>query len=362
MGKHQFGWKLKYEENFKTDLSAKLFIEFTTAVIKEELQWDIVYTDEISIEAKAMSKSSFVKADPNYLGEKIVITINETGRINVLSRSINVPGMWDMGRNHNWVTDFIIHFKRILKKLTEEQINVIKESIKERESKEIYIVPATLPPPSRTRIPSPYIPIIGGAAIALILASILAIIPSIIFGDILWGLMAGIVFAYAFEKIITLSNYSEIMILKIVGAGSILLLFSLNQYFQYLIFINEHILTKFSFMDFIRLRLEQGFTSQRGDLTTNYGSIGLIFSWIVQMGFTYMILLYRMIPAVLISQVGKIPAEVTDFILNYLDEGKSEDYTRAELKTRGWTEKVDQELAFKAADAAILAQQIIRQG
>jgi len=73
MGKHLFGWKLKYEENFKTDLPAKPFIKFALIVIEEELQWDIVYTDETSIEAKTMSKNSFVRVYPNYLGEKLLL-------------------------------------------------------------------------------------------------------------------------------------------------------------------------------------------------------------------------------------------------------------------------------------------------
>ena len=140
MGKHLFGWKLKYEENFKTDLPAKPFINFATIVVEEELQWDIVYTDETSIEAKTMSKNSFVRADPNYHGEKITITINESSTINVLSRSMNVPGMWDMGRNHKRVMAFIIHFKNLLNEKTDEQIKALKEKIKEKEREEFYII------------------------------------------------------------------------------------------------------------------------------------------------------------------------------------------------------------------------------
>ncbi len=64
----------------------------------------------------------------------------------------------------------------------------------------------------------------------------------------------------------------------------------------------------------------------------------------------------------MVSQVGKIPPDVIYFILNYLNEGKSEDYIRIELTKRGWGKKEDQNLAFKAVDAAITAQQIIIQG
>lgn len=362
MGKHLFGRKLKYEENFKTDLSVKLFIEFTTVVIEEELKWDIVYTDETSIEAKTMSKNSFVRADPNYLGEKIIITMNESGTINVMSRSMNVPGMWDMGRNHKWVTEYIIHFKNFLNKLTDDQIVALKKSIKEKKRDDVYIVPSILTQPITTRAPSSLLPIVGGAVIAIIVAGLLAYISSIMFVYILWGMIFGIVFAFTFAKFIQSGKYTEIKNLKIIGATSILLLYFFNQYFQYLIVINEHNLIELGFMEFIRLRLEHGFTLQRGDLRINYGSIGLILSWIFQIGFTYFIFLYRLTTAVMVSQVGKIPPDVIDFILNYLNEGKSEDYIRIELTKRGWKKKEDQNLAFKAVDATITAQQIIRQG
>lgn len=362
MGKHLFGWKLKYEENFKTDLSVKLFIEFTAVVIEEELHWDIVYTDETSIEAKTMSKNSFVRADPNYLGEQIIITMNESGTINVMSRSMNVPGMWDMGRNHKWVTEYIIHFKNFLNKLTDDQIVALKESIKEKKMDDVYIVPSILTQPIITRAPSSLLPIVGGAVIAIIVAGLLAFISSIMFAYIVWGMIAGFVFAFAYEKIIQLSKYIEVKNLKIIGAMSILLLYCLSQYFMYQIAIYEHDLTELGFMEFIRLRLEQGATSQVGDLNINYGSVELIISWIFQIGFTYFIFLYRLPTAVMVSQVGKIPPDVIDFILNYLNEGKSEDYIRIELTKRGWGKKEDQNLAFKAVDAAITAQQIIRQG
>jgi len=68
------------------------------------------------------------------------------------------------------------------------------------------------------------------------------------------------------------------------------------------------------------------------------------------------------IPAVLVFQIGKVPTEVMDFILNYLNEEKSEDFIRVELTKKGWTKKEDQDLAFKAVDAAISVQQINREG
>jgi len=91
--------------------------------------------------------------------------------------------------------------------------------------------------------------------------------------------------------------------LKIIGATSILILYFFNQYFHYLIVINEHNLTELGFIEFIRLRLEQGFTFQRGGRTINFGSIGVIISWIFQIGFTYLIFHYRVIPAVLVFQI-----------------------------------------------------------
>jgi len=52
---------------------------------------------------------------------------------------MNVPGMWDMGRNHKRVMAFIIHFKNLLNEKTDEQIKALKEKIKEKERKEVYI-------------------------------------------------------------------------------------------------------------------------------------------------------------------------------------------------------------------------------
>ena len=354
MAKHLFGWNLRYEEDFQPDLPAKTFIELAARIIEEKLKWDTVHIDERSIEAKARSTNFLIGLDSNYSGEKITITFSEAGTVNVISKSINVPAMWDMGRNYLRVTGFINHFQEVSDQMTPGQIKEFEDK-----TEEVYNLPENLPPPIERGNPNISLTIIGAISIALILAAILAFASSRLYIFLLFEAGVGFALSLAFSQLVKLSRYTKIRNIQITGIIGILILYFFNQYFQYWITMGGNNI-ELGFLEFIRSRLEVGFTIQRGGNRINLGPIGLIGSWVFQVGFTYLIFHLRVIPAVMAFQIEKIPTEVIEFILNYLNEEKSEEYIRDQLAKKGWSDKEDQDSAFDAVDSFISIHQMRR--
>ncbi|MEG0187812.1 MAG: hypothetical protein RR668_04050, partial [Algoriella sp.] len=85
----------------------------------------------------------------------------------------------------------------------------------------------------------------------------------------------------------------------------------------------------------MKIKLEQGLIIK----SLNVGSIGLIISWILQLGLTF-IFGYLNLTRFLISYVVKrIPTEVIDFAFFHFIKGKTEQQVRAELASLNWSDE-----------------------
>lgn len=125
---------------------------------------------------------------------------------------------------------------------------------------------------------------------------------------------------------------------------SICVVFIGNQIFQYDIILTENNLERIGFFEFLKLRLEKGLTIK--DL--NVGSIGLIISWIIQLGFSFAFG-YVSLTRFLISYVVKrIPTEVIDFAFFHFLKDKDEHQVRSELSSLGWSDEQHQNEVLEA--------------
>ncbi|MEG0698270.1 MAG: hypothetical protein RR447_14130, partial [Algoriella sp.] len=127
---------------------------------------------------------------------------------------------------------------------------------------------------------------------------------------------------------------------------SILIFFIGNQLFQYYFILAENDFVRIDFFEFMKIKLEQGLIIK----SLNVGSIGLIISWILQLGLTF-IFGYLNLTRFLISYVVKrIPTEVIDFAFFHFIKGKTEQQVRAELASLNWSDEQNQNEVFEALD------------
>ncbi len=75
------------------------------------------------------------------------------------------------------------------------------------------------------------------------------------------------------------------------------------------------------FIEFIKLRLDAGLTIK----SLNTGWIGLLISWIFQLGFTYLIGMLRLISSLTNYQLERVPMPVVDFAFYHFVKEKTED-------------------------------------
>ena len=102
-GKHRFGWTPSYEDDFSTQLNQTLAIEIA-AQAASELDWDILYRDETSLEVK---RPDFFRPD----AKKISLRF-QNQRLYLKSESIG-GGLWDIGQNSKTVMLFVHIFRQI---------------------------------------------------------------------------------------------------------------------------------------------------------------------------------------------------------------------------------------------------------
>ena len=108
--------------------------------------------------------------------------------------------------------------------------------------------------------------------------------------------------------------------------------------------------------DFLFLRIKAGLILK----SLNVGWIGLIVSWIVQVGLTYLIGAARLTSSLTAYQLERVPVEVIDFAFFHFVKNKSEDEVRDELSKMGWTDVKDQDEVFASMGAVQTAIEIYR--
>lgn len=337
---HKIAYTPQYKSEFHTQLSEKAFFAITNQTF-EKLDWDIIYIDQHSIEAKRKVK----KFGMSQYTESIIVSYNY-GNVIVKSESLGNE-FWDNGRNSKRVHLFVHVFQQIEKECNREDLKKLEKEQEAKDNWDNYIIPNELPKPKKIRKPKILFSIIIAIATSILLAFVIAKISItakyVIF---LFEFLVGLALAFSLKLGIQLGNYTNFIQLKNILIASIIIVFIGNQVFQYIIIINENNINGIGFFEFLKYRIQLGLKLKK----INVGTIGLIISWIIQLGLSF-IFGYIFLMRFLINYVIKrVPSEVVEFAFYHFIKGKDEHEVRHELSTLGWDKKQDQNEVFEAID------------
>ncbi|MBL7788766.1 MAG: hypothetical protein JNL75_02900 [Chitinophagales bacterium] len=336
--KHSIAFTPNYKEEFKTTVNNTLFVAIAEIVV-EKLGWDLVYKDDNNIEAKRSEKSMGMER----WTEAISASYN-FGNILVKSESLGSE-VWDLGRNSKRVKLFIYAFEKTLKSFDNESLKKLEKENEKKKNWDDYVIPDKLPNPVKPKTPNIIIPIIGGIIVSIILGYILAFVSlKGIYVILLFEFLVASIIAFIMKFLIKLSNYTNFDILQYLLAGMIILIYFLNQYFQYDIVLSENNFDGFSFFEFIKLRMSQGLTIKN----LNTGWFGLVISWLIQLGLTGLFLYLGIVRVLTQYVIERVPGEVIDFAFYHLMKDKTEEEIRTELAKKGWSDSINQDEVFEA--------------
>ncbi|KFF04365.1 hypothetical protein [Flavobacterium reichenbachii] len=347
--KHSFA-SPKFTEEFRTALSKTVFIPIAEKTISK-LDWDIVYKNENSIEAKRKVSSFGL----DQYTETVTITYNH-GNVEVKSESLGSE-IWDNGRNSKRARLFIYAFKETEAEFDKEALNELERETEKKNNWDDYIVPEDLPQPNEVKKKNFSILLIGGLFISLLLGFIVAELSvHFIYFIGVYEVLVGIAISLLLKHVIKLSNFTEIPKIQYLLMGMVFLTYLSNQYFQMEIILSENNYERISFFEFLKIRLEEGLTIK----TLNTGWIGMIISWILQLVLTYYVAFLRVLSVVTTYQLERIPVEVLDFSTYHFIKGKSEVEVRNELSQKGWATIENQDEVFEALGAVYGKIELIR--
>tara|TARA_A100000171_G_scaffold28924_1_gene27008 strand:+ start:4713 stop:5798 length:1086 start_codon:yes stop_codon:yes gene_type:complete len=344
---HRFGLTPKFKEYTKTNLKKRLFVAIAVKAF-EKLHWDIVFQDETSVEAKR-------KGSWDRWTEKITATF-EYGKVTVESISLGNE-MWDNGRNSKRVRLFIHAFELTEKELDKGALEELENELDREDNWDNYVLPESLPAPPKQLNPQLVFPMVGGIVISLITGFIIAFLTyqsTYFIGAFEVG--AALLIAFSFKYLIRLGNYTNFQILQYILGGVVLLTYISNQYFYFELIWNTNNYEPISFLEFIKLRIKAGLEIKSLDT----GWIGLVISWIFQLGITYIIVYLRVISSLTVYLLERVPIEVSEFTLFHLIKGKSEDHVRLELTKMGWGTQQSQNEALESIAGMQNAQELDR--
>lgn len=334
--KHSFGFTPKYKETFKTTVKPRIFVEIAIKAF-EALEWGVVFQEDNRVEAKR--RNSF-----DSWTEKISAVINHKGEIEVKSISLGNE-MWDNGRNSKRGKLFIFAFNETLNSFDSQKLIELEEELKRKDNWDDYVIPEKLHPPKKFKEPQILIPAIGLMGIALLLAYILALVS--VNGIYIIGLFEvgiGIALGFSLKYLIKLGNFIDWSKLKFGLGASIIAIYLLNQYFQYHLIRLENNYEAIGFFEFIKIRLNQGLLIK----SMNTGAIGLVVSWCIQLGLTYIVAYFKLVSAIVKYTIERVPEEVAEFALYHFVKGKNEIAVKQELSKMGWKSQLEHDAVFEA--------------
>jgi hypothetical protein len=335
---HRVGFPPKFKESFKTKLSKGAFIAIALKVI-EKLEWDLIYYDDNTIEAKRKNRR-------DSWSEGISMTF-DFGKVNIQSSSLGNE-TWDYGRNSKRVKLFQIVLNDLETELSNLDIREIEFEQKKVDEWEDYEIPETLPASSPQKNHNFYIPLIGTISIALLLGYILAILNVNGFYIIgLFDLGTGFILGFILSITLKFGNYTNFNKLRLVLIASLAVSFVSWQVFTWQIIVTKNDILNLDFISYIQLRLEAGLTIK----TLNTGWIGLVLSWGLFLFLGYTIGLFKLGSGTIKHQLSRVPQEVLDYAIYLFIQDKSEDQVRTELSKHGWSSKDDQDSVFEAVAA-----------
>lgn len=348
--KHSVSFAPKYVEKFRTLVDKKIFIAIAEKTFKR-LGWDVVFQNENSIEAKRREKSF----GQDRWTEMITSTF-EYGNVTVKSESLGNE-MWDAGKNSKRVKLFIYAFQETLKAYDKNALKELEKEIDSRNNWEDYVIPESMPLPKKNKKPDILLPIIGGVILALSLGVLLAFISlKGIYVIGLFEFLVAVVMVWGMKLLIKISNFTDFTKIQYLLASMILITYVSNQYFQYEIILNENNLDRIGFLEFINIRLSEGLTVKK----LNTGAIGLIISWILQLGLTGLIVYLRIVSVLTEYLINRVPTEILDYAVYLFVKQKPEDEVRNELAKKGWADKANQDEVFEAIGALQSAVELNR--
>lgn len=335
--KYSFKYKPEFKETFKTDIENNQIIPLIIEVF-EKLEWPIVYSNKTTVEAKR-------KNDWNKLTEKITVTKNASGRIEVHSKTLQ-GNFIDFGNNSKRTGLFIALFKKLASEYQQTgKLDELKTKLENENSWADYKIPSELPKPKVKRPPNLMLTLLGGLIIAILFGVIVAFLTvhfTYFIGVYELGLGLGI--GYLFSQVLKSTNYLDFSITNIILGAIMVVMFITNQFTQYQIIISENNFTGLGFFEFMRLRIENGLSIK----SLNTGWIGLILSYIFQMVFPFLIAVSQVYISSSKTIIEKIPKKVLEYAIYLFEMEKSESEVRALLAEKGWSKKSDQDDVIQA--------------
>lgn len=345
--KHQFTWKPHYQEEFRTSLAAKEFVAIALLAL-EELEWTVVYYDDKAVEAKTFRKNW-------NQAHKITISFQH-GKV-LMHSSCSEDWFWDSGINSKRVKLFIHAFQETAKSTDAATLASFIQEIKADNNWEDYEVPKTLPPPPPRATPKPWVLVVGslllGIPLGLTLGALSHYWTYYIFA---FEFVAGLLLGGAFVVLIKWSHYTALLPLHIALIATILLSFFVHNYFLYYLLTEVEGLPAIGFVPYLQIVLESGFVLE----DNNFGTIGIVISWLVQVGLTYVFAQHFLSSGVTDYKAARVPPEVLLFTQYQLSKQKNEESVKLELAKMGWKKPQDQEDVFAAVTIIDEYQKLLR--
>ena len=332
-----FGWTPEHKETTKSNLPFEL-INVVVEQAVSRLDWDVVFQTKESVEIKRRVDDSWT--------EKLTISISKKGELIITSKSLS-SGMLDMGRNSKWVK-LLIH---VIHEIEGEHDSISLEQLatetKKKENMDDYVVPDILSKPESFKTPEIWTPIIGALIGTIVLAAIFSVFTRYFYIMLLYETGIGFGLAMIIFQSCKHGNYTNYINTRAIMGISVIGIVILTQFFQYLMIISEHSAFEVTFIHFMRLRFEEGFTFR----DSNLGWIGLLGMFGVQLFIIYYTCWARLVTFLKKYQLERIPEDVIEFAIYHLVKGKSEVGLKNELAKKGWSESLHQEYVLEALGA-----------
>ncbi len=338
----KFGWRPYSQKVFNVEIEPDLlrWLVVRTFII---LGWELVFENEGIFEAKRYNGE-------DQQTEKIIITKNIYNRVEILSRSLN-KFVSDFGANSIRIKEFLLIFNGLLKQ-KEGKLEELKEEIFKKDNESKYTPPETLPLPNLSNSNSLFSKSLD-VFVAIIVGILFGLAGNIRYIFILYEILIGVFIGYSFWLISKISGFYS-------KAGSI--------YFMVLLSFITIIFSKFinylyspekiDFISYLVLRAKQGIVFEG----KNFGAIGMIFYWLIQIAIVFYTFFRIRAKLVLKYIEAKVPFEVVEYCFFLFNQTDNIEKVKTELAKKGWKEEHEIELVFTACGIFADEQQINRKG
>lgn len=236
-----------------------------------------------------------------------------------------------------------------------KDLKIRENQLKDNTYWENYLLPESLPKREAYSQSKIWLPIVGGIIIALIVGYTLAfimvkelyyILPVIIF--------TGLIIAGLFDFVVKKSNCINIKYLLLILSSVVISTVFFSEYFFFKLLIAQFDtsidladanIDPVSFIDFFKMRFNDGLEMTDVSGSSGLGSIILIMSWVGILATAWFVTWTALVKSLAFNneKTYGVPNEVVDFALYHIEKGESEDQVRIKLSEKGWSIKEDQD-------------------